>query len=613
MKIFNMKNLVITLLVLSMIFGLFACDVSKETEDGSAPDSDAQIDESNNDTVVTDAPETYLDIVVDGVSVNVVYAATASSTEIDAANELANKILRITGARVTVTSERLHNANTVEILVGGVGYPESKELRATLGYGESAIKVIGNKLVIVSTGESMLSDAIGVLATYFNSVKDKNQNLRIPTSYEKRIASNEVLAALPFYGEYSPEVTDTGDGCYKLDFTNETVFRDYINILKAKGFKLYHQNIIENNEYYTYTNDELVVTAIHTDYNSKSKLLVQELKDTALPTRAEDNKYTPIKGLATTITQVGLFYDVQTDSDGCMTNFNGMCYVIRLADGRFIVVDGGHGKVQADNIYKTLVTQAHDPDNIVIAAWFISHNHNDHNGFLDYFLNAYYKKVKIESFVTNFPGAEQSGYVSSTDATRNRIRGLFPDCKYIKAHPGQEFNIADVKITMLYTMDVCENSTIANWDTNNASLVWQAEFSDGTTFMCLGDYSENGATLMSLYTQKTLKSDIVQIAHHGISGQTKAIYEKIVPEYAFWPVGAWRVKFCSNGNHPDLTLNDMSNSMIKNRNEYFFTKMDSNKIYLAADDLYVMKIANGSVSVDKYDDIDTFVVNYKNP
>ncbi|MBQ9702969.1 MAG: MBL fold metallo-hydrolase, partial [Clostridia bacterium] len=420
----------------------------------------------------------------------------------------------------------------------------------------------------------------------------------------------ELIQKLPVLEGLTPVIEDTGDDCYMLRFGKGNSATEKLNsykeLLVNNGYELYAENVIEGNEYSTYVNDELVVTTIYTKWNKMSKILVEWKEDTELPAKAEEIEYTPIEGLKSSITQIGLYYDSKVDENKCMTNINGMCYVIRLADGSFIVVDGGHAEVQADNIYTVLKAQAPDEDNITIAAWFFSHNHGDHIGFFPSFVSKYSDKVTVERFIFNFPSKEQGGHTPAQDTLRGLIKSNFKGAKMIKAHPGQVFNIRNAKITMLYTTDVFENSLSP--DTNNASIVWRMEL-EGNSFMCLGDYSESAFHLLNLYTAETLGSDIVQVAHHGISGMSRTVYETITPEYALWPVAALYVRFYNNNGNPvDVYLDGEGNS---NTSYFLDGTMDKNKVFVAADDITVLTLVDGTVSTNDYDDITAFLANYK--
>jgi hypothetical protein len=461
-------------------------------------------------------------------------------------------------------------------------------------------------MVVVGFDDAALEKAIVKLIDECYKSKDDNKNIFIKSSFAVNVTSNALVSSLPVHPDISPKVVNTTRDCYLLDFgeNRETEFNEYVELLKKADFKLYAENVLEENEYYTYVNDELVVNMIFTKYNRKFKLTVESLSTTELPPRAEDNVYTPVPGLKSLITQVGLFYNVKVDEQGAMTNFNGMCYVIRLDDGSFIVVDGGHGDpTQVDNLYNTMKKQAPNPDNIVIAAWFFSHDHGDHTQTFQPFVNKYKDMVTVERFIYNFPGEEQGNTSTVYKNIQSYISGFFKEAKIVKAHPGQVFHIRNSKITILYTMDVYESEKLS--DTNNASIVWQMEL-EGKKFMCLGDYSESSLHLKKLYSKETLKSDIVQIAHHGISGQDGSIYPIIEPEYAFWPVGAYHVIFHSNGNIPDLELDK------KSFNDYFMKTMDQNKVFLAKDDFVVMTIDDGNISTQIFENNEDFMANYKN-
>ena len=66
------------------------------------------------------------------------------------------------------------------------------------------------------------------------------------------------------------------------------------------------------------------------------------------------------------------------------------------------------------------------------------------------------------------------------------------------------------------------------------------KFNVGTkTILILGDTGVKSSEKL-LNTQKDkLKSDMVQMAHHGQSGATKELYEEIKPETCLWACPEW--------------------------------------------------------------------------
>ncbi len=81
----------------------------------------------------------------------------------------------------------------------------------------------------------------------------------------------------------------------------------------------------------------------------------------------------------------------------------GMSYAVRLSDGRFIVIDGGREfEPDADRLFNCIKEGTPD-GKPVIAAWIMTHAHNDHfHCFLPFF-DKYGNDVIIERFLYNFP------------------------------------------------------------------------------------------------------------------------------------------------------------------------------------------------------------------
>ena len=404
------------------------------------------------------------------------------------------------------------------------------------------------------------------------------------------------LTALPAFTGYSYTDIDKGDNCYMRSFgkVDKTAFESYCASIAANGFTLYAEKNIEANIYKTYVNDKYVVTTIYTKHNGYGKVLAEPLSSTALPTKAEDNVYTPVADCTTTITQVGLF-------DGnANSTYNGMCYVIRLADGSFIVVDGGFDRTgYPERIYNVLKKQAPDPDKIVIAAWIITHAHDDHVDVFESFFKSYGDKLTVERFICNFPAIEQlkDNWANEREGNENYVKMMreflytsFPNVPIVKAHPGQEFNLRNAKINILYTVDVYDKKLD---DFNNTSVVFKLE-AEGKSMLFLGDYDDKGDIMSKLYTADTLKSDLMQVAHHGLpeNSSNKVLAEKIAPTYAFLPAGAQVVK---NGSVDLFAITE---------NQYLVNNCE---ILLAEDNVYVFNMKD--FTYKKYDTVAAYLAS----
>ncbi len=562
------------------------------------------------DTTDTDAPkDERLYIVEGGASVDIVYSDDATADDLTLVNDISLSIERITGVRPASSVEKPISApEKVEIVVGETSYEESKQIYSELRYGEGIVRAVGKKIVIAGYDLSSYKKATNELLSYLNDSKDENGSYSVPADISVSAVGDAALASLPVMAEKAMTLTDTGDECRMLTFKNTTVaeFNGYLAELGDAGFAKYAKNPIENNLYYTYRNDAYIVTAIHTGHDSTAKVLIEPKTKSALPKPESENVYTEI--CDTTVTQVGVYYDPnkeENEAKGEMQDIAGMCYVIRLADGSFIVEDGGYSSetdVYADNLYKVLKKQAHDAgrEDIVIAAWVFSHGDGDHVNFFPAFARKYADKVTVERFIVNFASAEQFPPNGVTTYTTTMVNiQKFKGAEVVKAHPGQVFYLRNARLEILYTLDVKADATLKDY--NNSSIVYKLTLED-LDVMMFGDYSEFGHSMLKLYTAKTLKSDIMQVAHHGIYGMDSAMYTQVAPEYALWPVSAMHI---SRYEGVMLLVQELDK---EKQNEYIINEMDQNKVFVAGTTVTVLTLKNGSVaSSTVYDNVSAYI------
>ncbi|MBQ8818873.1 MAG: MBL fold metallo-hydrolase [Clostridia bacterium] len=594
------KKTILCLLVICMILGCVSCN--KTPNDNGDTESNTQVETESNTQVETESDVITrvdkIDIILDGKYANIIVTNNKDFLLTEAIKNFASSYANIVGVKsVSPRRNGAYDAEKAEILVGKVGYPESEEVYNTLKYNEVKICVVGNKLVVAGYDSKAMSEALTELTKKLGEKKDSSGNISLGADFiiERMFATP--LSVLPVLEGLDPTYVDTGDDCHMLNLgsVGKDVFTAYCNDIAAEGFTLYAEKDIEGNIYKTYANDKHVVTAIYTQYNGIAKVLAEPLSATALPTKVENNTYTPIDGCETTITQVGLLQE-----GNLARTYNGMCYIIRLADGSFIVVDGGFGLDGYDErIYNILKKQAPDKNNIVIAAWIITHAHDDHVDVFESFFESFADKVTIEKFICNLPSAEQlvdnwanekDGNIRYTENTRKFLDTSYPNIPKIKAHPGQEFHIRNAKINILFTLDVYDKKLD---DYNNSSVVFTLE-AEGKKMIFLGDHDDKGDTISRMYGASTLKSDIVQVAHHGLpENSSNAICKIIDPEYAFWPVGAKVVK-------GDVVLFEVE------ANKYIVA-LGEDKIFIAEDNVYVFKLKDSTVM--KYDSVSDYLGN----
>ena len=277
------------------------------------------------------------------------------------------------------------------------------------------------------------------------------------------------------------------------------------------------------------------------------RVILENTQNTSLPSQ-NDGYVAPATPVTSTLTQVGLWEEEGTTVShkyypengswseqtwGKTANFatghvNGMCYVIRLEDGSFIVVDGGHATdKQADNLYKTLEKQAEGKE-VVIAAWIFTHAHEDHVGAFKKFTEKYHTMVTVESFIYNFPTEKAATANKVTSPKLDAITEamvIYPEAKTIIAHAGQVHYIRNAVVNILYTYDMMMPYKMVDY--NASSVVFNVEL-EGSTILFLGDASGESdnvdgelSYMADIYSKDTLGANIVQATHHGIDRHEK--------------------------------------------------------------------------------------------
>ena len=296
---------------------------------------------------------------------------------------------------------------------------------------------------------------------------------------------------------------------------------------------------------------------------------------------APDNK------VSSTLTQVGQWINTNTEKKpnaDIWDSYNqyatddtaGMCYVIRLEDGSFIIVDGGYNtEAHADNLYKVLEKQA-EGRHIVIAAWIFTHAHADHAGTFIAFTEKYASGVTVESFIYNFPSDVSVELGTSTDngdakAVKNAM-AAYPNAKTVVGHAGQVHQIRNATVNILYTYEMMMPHKLLDY--NTTSMVFNIEL-EGSKILFLGDAGgetdDNNGTLtrmLRIYSASVLNANIVQVAHHGIDNHSKVtdFYDEIKDsvKYTLIPVAKDKIKI-SGDTYVDIDERVAYKTLTKNR------------------------------------------------
>ena len=279
----------------------------------------------------------------------------------------------------------------------------------------------------------------------------------------------------------------------------------------------------------------------------------------------------------------------------------GMAYVIQLDDGRFILIDGGeHFDADGARLYRYLCEKAQG-EKPVIAAWFFTHGHRDHVKLAAYFMEEYKASVEIQTIAYNIPlDVNYTGFDSTSgrgDAAAEELwyKSIenFPSAKRHVLKRGDVFTFANAKVEIFTT--AFEKYPDPPTSRNHTSAALKITFENGKSFLVLGDCEGDRLVklldpTMPIYrTDEELKSDILQVPHHGLHVARAddyeiivQLYRKISPKICLWPQKAERFyndPWCQSEQYP---YNRFLLDSVKDKNFH-----NTQTVVIDMDDLHV--------------------------
>ncbi len=214
------------------------------------------------------------------------------------------------------------------------------------------------------------------------------------------------------------------------------------------------------------------------------------------------------------------------------SNDSMMSYIIRTSDNKTIVIDGGL-KIEVETLKQYIQEYGNKVD-----YWFITHPHKDHVGaFIDIventdieIKNIYYSANTQEWYNTNEPKRANEAEEFYKTLQNERIKSVIKTPQIgdvIKI--GKNIN---VEILQTASPEITQNAM------NNSSMVFKIHVND-KSILILGDVGTEASEKLINKYGKNLKSDIVQMSHHGQSGANEELYKLVNPEICLWPCPQW--------------------------------------------------------------------------
>ena len=463
--------------------------------------------------------------------------------EILYAKAIREKIGSMTGSTPTIATDWIapnkDKSAETEILVGKTDRPECDEFLDSIALNEYGYAVIGNKVVVAGHNLTTLELAYNAFMKYLDSSSaesaDGTKNVYFVRGTRFTATQSDLYVDFPKPdGVECNGSSDAGNNCIELYYGGAT----------EEIFKAYQKKLVDSGYALAVSNSNVGV--ISAGYQSKDCLLytyyVPSEKSIRViacgagknifqlyPTSESVPSYTKIADGK--ITQMTLNYSAG--------NF-GMCYIITLADGSFVVFDGGGYNADygdEDRLYNLLKKLNKRTDGkICVAAWILTHDHWDH--YTNFFncCKKYGSNITIECCYLNMPSKNATYNTRNPNYyfnnNYNTLSTAVGGTKYVKLHTGMKFYVRNAEFEVLFTQEDVFPDRINYF--NESTTVVRMKL-DGNTFMWNGD-AKNWASrgIVSRYGSY-VKSDICQVAHHGYDGMTETLYRTVDPYLVFWP------------------------------------------------------------------------------
>ena len=403
-----------------------------------------------------------------------------------------------------------------------------------------AVSVVGDTIFISVADVACLD---GVLTSFVSKIKSVGSGTYVVAS-DLKLAYDKCAIS-----EYIPPLTVTNTVSYKGLYSAgggnyQVTYKDvraadistYCSTLLKEGFTLQQQNTINTNQFYLYVKGD---TIVHINWIAKlNQFSIVYGPKTYIPAKKPITGYS--KKATPTITMLAL-------------GEIGTSIVIQLEDGSFLLIDGGQGKTDyytkdSTTLWNFLSSKAPAGEKPRIT-WLVTHIHMDHRNLFQQFIPQYKDKINLELVVWNMPDFNEidskyapnwkegeakpaKNYATPVATLIGIINKNFPKTPIYTCHSGEKLYLPGCEVEFL----VCHEDYYLNkfeW-INDTSLTCRITM-QGKTMMVFGDttHSVSNAILTPAYGNY-IKSDILQVAHHGNGEGTLATYKAVDPDICLW-------------------------------------------------------------------------------
>lgn len=507
---------------------------SQSTDPESGSQTDPQTETDAAETSGTDRSD-YLILAEGGkTGYKLIYSSGATTSQKNITKDWVSDFGKDTGALILRGTDKKTAPENCEIVFAAplqrdfVNAP--METCPLTGY---SISVIGERIVLCAYSNEMYEKAASKLLAQIEQLDSGVFGIRKDLSLTYQDVKDADLPKFSSSGGtlLGSRVYYQGNGNYVIGYENVTgaEVETYLTQLAALGYEKKAGNQLGSVAFATYQKNSATV---YTNWNTAEKCFRMTVGNDSFLPSALSGAYSAVK--EPTLAQLA--------RNGAEQTAPGMSYVLQLADGRYILIDGGGSDADDEaallQYLKENKPAAHEKP--IIALWMATHAHGDHVALATDFLNHHGKEVRLEAIAHNFPDFNYNPASQDDSASMATLANRFlaaarsasPTLKRWTIHAGQTAEIAGAKIEILYTPEDYFPNAI-NWG-NDSSCAWKITVG-GKTILFAGDCDPILCDDMAKwYGSDVLQCDVLQVCHHGFNGATMAFYKAIDPKICLW-------------------------------------------------------------------------------
>jgi hypothetical protein len=438
------------------------------------------------------------------------------------------------------------------------GYCEAKEMFELLATSGDLYGYESGEFYVDIRGYSKIKLTVTLTADAkdYNSRTTSWCNVSVYKSAQYDVPKEDTSVQIPEFQSLNATAlaphycgNDNFELVYKI--LGDTIVSDieaYERQLQRSGYSLYSRNNIGQNQLFTYINNDTLIHCVYLPATQYFRIVYGPLTYTGAASPITDYE----KVVTPSVSIMGM-----TDSELCM--------VFQLADGSFVIIDGGNGTDRNETVilnegteqeYAFEVHRSVETNHATIwnflknntpegqrpqVTWMITHADGDHISLPGLFIKKYSDNFDLNTVVYNFPNFNNiglsSGYnisslTQTVDNFLNIVNTHFPNANHYVYHTGMKLFLPGCEIEFLFTHEDFWPATMIS--TNHTSVICRFTI-EGITILVTGDCEADPNKSVAANFGNYLKSDVLQVVHHGSNGGTLSFYRNIAPSVCLWP------------------------------------------------------------------------------